>query len=104
MRTIVKVRHTKVPPEVKTYATEKVNSKILSYLPQAGDEVICDIELDDQFGDKGGYDKRVEITLSLPHQHLPLRIEENDPTFYEAIDKAVDRLDRSLERYKDIHR
>lgn len=101
MRTITKVRHTKVPAELKDYAEEKIGNRVLHYLPEADDAVICEIEFDDQLGPKGGDDKRVDVTITLPHQHLPLHIEEVDSSFQEAVDRAADRLNQSLERYKE---
>lgn len=100
MNIITKVRHTQVPAELKVYAEEKVGKKLTHYLGESDDSIICEIEFDNQFGPKGGLDKRVDLTVTLPHQHLPLHIEESDNSFEEAINKAVDRLDQPLERYK----
>ncbi len=103
MRLITKVRHTEITPDIKDYAEQKITHKCAQYLNVEDDAIVCDIELDNQFGAKGGLDKRVDITLALPHEHLPIHIEESDAAFKEAIDKAVDRLDHPLSRYKDTH-
>lgn len=100
MRIITKVRHTSVTDELKVYAEDKIGGRVLHYLPDADDSVICDIEFDDQFGGKGGEDKRVDVTLSLPRLHLPIHLEESSATFQEAIDRLVDRLNQPLEKYK----
>lgn len=96
-----KARHTEIPASLRQYAEEKIGKKISQYLPEAGDDVICEIEFDDLMGPKEGLDKRVDITLTLPHQHLPIHIEETDGSFEEAVNKAADRLDQPLERYKE---
>lgn len=101
MRIITKARHTEIPQELRDYAEKKVGDKCVPYLGNHEDAVVIDIEFDDQFGPKGGEDKRVDITISLPHQHQPLHIEESDTTFKEAVDKAVDRLDQPLAKYKE---
>ncbi len=101
MRTIIKTRHTEIPQELKDYAEQKVNHKCAIYLDEDDDSIVCEIEFDDQFGSKGGEDKRVDLTITLPHQHLPLHIEESDADFRQAIDRAIDRLDQPLEKYKE---
>lgn len=100
MRIIVKVRHTEVPKELRDYAEAKVGEKCAKLLGGADEAAVAEIEFDNQFGPKGGEDKRVDLTITLPHEHLPIHIEESDSTFKEAIDRAVDRLDQPLEKYK----
>lgn len=100
MRVVVKVRHTEVTDEIKEYARKKVLDKCATYLDMSDDSIVCDIELDDQFGAKGGKDKRIDLVLALPHQHLPIRVEYSDISFDTAINEAVDRLTAPLERYK----
>jgi ribosomal subunit interface protein len=101
MNIVVKVRHTEVPDEMKEYAREKIGKRITHYLGEAYEPITCEIEFDDELGTKEGLDKRVDVTIGLPHQHLPIHIEETDATFQEAIDRAVDRLNQSLEKYKE---
>lgn len=104
MKIVTKVRHTQVPDELKAYAEEKIANKCAQYLDENDDAIVCDIEFDDQFGDKAGQDKRIDVTLSLPHQHLPIHLEESDATFREAIDRIIDRLDQPLAKYKETVR
>ncbi len=103
MQIITKVRHTEVEQRLKDYAEAKIGEKCVQYL---GDDssVVCEIEFDDQFGSKGGEDKRVDVTITLPHEHLPLHIEESDATFQEAIDRVADRIDKALVRYKETRK
>lgn len=101
MQIIHKTRHTTVPDELKDYAEQKIGQKCAHYLDENDDSIRCEIEYDDQFGEKGGLDKRIDVTISLPHHHLPLHIEESDAAFKEAVDRIVDRLDQPLSKYKE---
>lgn len=101
MNVMIKVRHTEVPNEMKEYAREKITKRILHYLSTDDEPIKCEIEFDDELGAKEGLDKRVDVTIGLPHQHLPIHIEETDASFQEAIDRVVDRLNQSLEKYKE---
>lgn len=101
MRIIVKTVHqTEVSDDLKAYAEQKLRDKCATYV---GDDpaVICEVEFQDEFGPKGGVDKRVDVTIDLPHRHEALHIEETDTTFKEAFDKLLDRLAKPLERYKE---
>jgi ribosomal subunit interface protein len=104
MRIITKVRHTEIDQDTRGYAQRKVSTKLGHYLDENDDSILCEVEFDDELGPKGGNDKRVDLTITLPHQRLPLHIEEVDSTFREAIDRAVDRLDQPLERYKETQK
>jgi ribosomal subunit interface protein len=104
MQIIHKARHTTISEELKDYAERKIGQKCAHYLDENDDSIRCEIEYDDQFGAKGGLDKRIDVTISLPHQHLPLHIEESDSRFEEAIDKVADRLDQPLAKYKETMR
>lgn len=101
MRIITKARHTEISDQLKEYAEKKIGDKCLQYLDESDDSIVCEIEFDDQYGPKEGVDKRVDVTIALPHQHLPVHIQEIDATFQEAIDRAADRLDQPLAKYKE---
>lgn len=101
MQVISKVRHGEVTQEIRDYAETKLGHKCLHYLPEHNDSIIAEVEFDQEPGEHNTQNKRVDLTITLPHQHLPLHIEESDATFKEAVDRAVDRLDQPLERYKE---
>lgn len=102
MRIISKVRHhAGVSRGLKEYAEAKLHDKCEQYLSTVDQSIVAEVEFDNQFGPKSGNDKRVDLTVTLPYEHLPLHIEESDNTFKEAVDKAIDRLDQPLERYKE---
>lgn len=102
MRIVIKARHTEIDQALKDYAEQKIGEKCATYLDENDDAIICDIEFDDEFGPKGGEDKRVDVTLSLPHRSEALYISQESTTFQEAIDLLVDRLDQPLAKYKDL--
>ncbi len=104
MQILTKSRHTEVAEDLREYAREKVETKCSHYLNPDDPSIIGEIEFDDLLGPKGGVDKQVDITLALPHQHLPVKIVEVDTDFRQAIDKAVDRLDQPLAKYKESKR
>ena len=104
MRIITKTRHTNVDQITKDYAEQKVTTKLAHYLDGSDESIICEIEFDDTLGPKGGNDKRVDITVTLPHQRLPLHLEESSATFREAVDRVTDRLDQPLEKYKETQK
>ncbi len=102
MEIVTKTRHTKkLPGQLKEYAEEKIQAKCAKYLDAANSAIRCEIEFDDMYGPKQGLDKRVDITISLP-RHAPIHVEECDADFKEAVDKANDRLDQPLEKYKEL--
>jgi ribosomal subunit interface protein len=101
MQIRIKARHTEIDQALKDYAEQKAYDKCATYLNAEDTSIACEVEFDDQFGPKGGEDKRVDITINLPHHHLPVHIEESDTTFREALDKALDRLDQPLAKYKE---
>jgi ribosomal subunit interface protein len=103
MQVIMKKRDVSVDPELLDYAEQKVRDKCATYIHRHSDAVVCEIEFQDLYGSKGGVDKRVDVTMDLPHKARALHIEESDLTFKESIDKLVDRLDKPLARYKELH-
>ncbi len=100
MEIISKVRHTVVTDDIKAYAEEKVGKHCHHYLGD-GPAIVAEIEFDDINGPKGGLDKKVDLTITLPRQHLPIHLEQADATYQEAVDKLLDRLDKALVKYKE---
>lgn len=101
MQLTTKARHTEIDQSLRDYAEKKVYDKCTTYLDENDTSILCEIEFDDQFGAKGGNDKRVDLTIRVPRERLPIHIEESDATFEEAINRAVDRLDQPLSKYKE---
>jgi putative sigma-54 modulation protein len=55
------------------------------------------VRVADENGPRGGVDKRCTLRVSLPGQP-PVIVEQLDPDLYAAIDRAADRLGRSVAR------
>ena len=55
------------------------------------------VRVADENGPRGGVDKRCTLRVSLPG-HAPVVVEQLDPDLYVAIDRAADRLGRSVAR------
>lgn len=83
--------------DLKNYAEEKV----LKFVPELLEPAICDIVLSDEFGPKGGLDKLVRITLSLPEEKNALHVEAQTDDFFGSIDLAQEKLAREIEKYKE---
>lgn len=82
-------RHVQVTDSMKDYAMEKV-SKIERFMNRIIDvNVIMDIQK---------LDHRVEIILKVGH--LKITSQASSPDMYASIDKAVDRLEAQILRYK----
>jgi ribosomal subunit interface protein len=93
----IKSRHMPLNDHLKGYVAAKIEQPAAKYFD--GPAVSLEVELSNLFGPKGGLDKRCEVVMALPRQHV-LRIEEVSDDLYKAIDTAGDRLLRSIERYK----
>lgn len=101
MQIITKVRHGEVDQGLKDYAEGKIGDKCSQFLHEDAEPIVCDIEFDAHQGANPSQDKRIDVTLSIAHLHSPIHIEEADATFEEAINKAVDRLDQPLSKFKE---
>lgn len=82
--------------DLKSYAQEK----ILKFAPLVLEPAICDIVLTDEYGPKGGKDKSVHLTLTLPGEKNSIHLEVLTDDFFGSIDLIQEKLDRELEKYK----
>ncbi len=95
MKLIIKGRHRlNVPVELRRYIEEKV-SRALKRRPEP---LIVDVMLADIRGEKGGIDKVIHITVSLPGRKKPIFISEVATDFFEAVDLTESRLRHQLEK------
>lgn len=83
--------------ELKAYAEEKV----LKYGDLLEEPVVCDIVLSNEFGPRGGEDKLIRITMTLPGEKNALHVESATADFFSAIDLAQEKLEREIIRYKE---
>lgn len=83
--------------DLKTYAREK----ILKYEGQILEPAVCDIVLSNEFGPKGGIDKSVHITLTLPGEKNAIHVETRTDDFFGSIDLAQEKLEQQILKYKE---
>lgn len=82
---------------LKSYASEKV----LKFVDMIEEPAICDIVLSDEFGPKGGEDKLVKITMTLPGEKNALHVEAQTDNFMASIDLVEEKLEREIIKYKE---
>jgi ribosomal subunit interface protein len=83
--------------DLKSYAEEKV----LKFVEMVEEPAICDITLSNEFGPKGGKDKLVRFTMTLPGEKNPIHVEAQTDDFFGSIDLAQAKLEREIIRYKE---
>ena len=87
-------RHFKAEPALKTYAEDKV-----SKLNRFFDGVVhCNVVFLNEHSKPNGTDKMVEIKLSV-HDKI-LKAAETTDDYFKAVDKAVDKLEAQLVKFK----
>lgn len=97
MRIIIKGKNFKLNEDLKNYAFEKISK----FTEIAEDPSICEVVLSDELGPKGGIDKSVHITLTLPGEKNAIHVEEMTSDFFGSLDLAQEKLEREIEKYKE---
>lgn len=97
MRIIIKGKNLKLNEDLKSYAFEKV-AKFAEIIE---DPAVCEVVLSDELGPKGGVDKAVHITLTLPGEKNAVHIEKTTSDFFGSIDLAQEKLEREILKYKE---
>lgn len=98
MRLIIKGRGIKLTEDIKAFATEKLFNKAQELFDDPS--IVMDIEISNEFGTKGGKDKRVDVTLNLPGKKV-FHLEEQTDDIFASINILEERLDEHLRRYKE---
>ena len=94
----IKVRnHTSIDEEMLDYSKKRF-SKIEKMLPEGS---FAEIEFIDEFGDKGGVDKLVQVDVTLPNEKNPIHLENAAHNWMTSIDVLKDRLEEYLIKRKD---
>ncbi len=87
-------RHFNAESALRTYVEDKV-----SKLDRFFDGVVhCDVVFDNEHSKPNGTDKMVEIKLSV-HDKI-LKSQEATDDYFKAVDKAVDKLEKQLVKFK----
>jgi putative sigma-54 modulation protein len=87
-------RHFKAEPALKTYAEDKV-SMLKRFFAGV---VHCNVIFLNEHSKPNGTDKMVEIKLSV-HDKI-LKAAETTDDYFKAVDKAVDKLETQLVKFK----
>lgn len=77
---------------------EKRFSKIEKLLPENS---FIEVEFIDQYGERGGVDKKVEVDITIPGEKNPLHLENSAINWMTSIDILKDRLEENLLTRKD---
>ncbi len=83
--------------DLKSYTEEKV----LKFVDLIEEPASCNIFLSNEFGPKGGEDKLVRLTLSLPGEKNPIHVEAQTDDFFGSIDLAQEKLEQQILKYKE---
>jgi ribosomal subunit interface protein len=94
----ISAKNVELNEDLKSYVKEKV----LKYEGQILEPAVCDILLSDEFGPRGGEDKLVRITMSLPNEKNTIHVEAQTSDFFGSIDLVEGKLAREIEKYKEI--
>ncbi len=94
----IKLRnHIKLDEDTKQYFQKRF-SKIEKLLPENS---FAEVEFIDQFGDKGGVDKLVQVDITIPGEKNPIHLENSAHDWMTSIDVLKDRLEHYLLNRKD---
>ena len=98
MKVIIKtLKGLEIDQTIKDYAQEKV----LKYEPMTEEPAVCEVAFSDELGPKGGVDKSVRITMTLPGEKNPIHVEALATDFMGAVDLAQEKLEQEVTRYKE---
>ncbi len=98
MKIIIKGhKHLKIDPNLHSYIEERIRK----YEPIVKEPAVCEVVLSDQRGPKGGEDKVVKVTLTLPDVKNPIFVSERTSDFFGSIDLAQERLEHQILKYKE---
>jgi len=86
-----------VDPNLRAYIEEKIRK----YEPLVKEPAVAEVVLRDTRGPKGGVDKVVRISLTLPGMKNPIFVSERTSDFYGSIDLAQESLEQQIMKYKE---
>lgn len=96
MKTIIKGHNIDVPDDLKVYIEEKINNV-------AGDlkePSVCEVMLTDNNGHRGGEDREVRVTCTLPHVKNPVFVSVKSDNWFKSVDLIEAKLKRALHNAK----
>lgn len=97
MKITISGKQVKVDDNLRGYIEERFRKfEKMVFEPAAIDVVLSDL-----MGSKGGVDKSVHVTLTLPEIKNPIHIEEVTADFKGSIDLIEERLETQISKYKE---
>lgn len=98
MRANLRARGVKLSPDLENYIQEKIVQKAGDLLDDPA--AFLDVDVTDEFGPKGGRDKKVTLTLNLPDKKV-VHLEETTDDFFGSVNLLEERLENTLKKYKE---
>ncbi|MGA2666837.1 MAG: ribosome-associated translation inhibitor RaiA [Patescibacteria group bacterium] len=97
MKIIISGKQFKVDDNLRGYIEERLRKfeKLVS------EPAILEVVLSDLMGPKGGVDKAVSLTMTLPGIKNPIHIEEVTSDYKGSIDLIEERLETQISKYKE---
>lgn len=97
MKIIISGKQFKVDDNLRGYIEERLRK----FEKMVSEPAVLEVVLSDLLGSKGGVDKGVTLTMSLPGNKNPIHIEEVTADYKGSIDLIEERLEKVLRRYKE---
>lgn len=89
-----KARHTELDQQTIDYCKKRF-SKFTKLLPEPS---FLEVEFINEFGDRGGLDKRVQVDLSIPGQKRAIHLDNRTADWQSSIDFLQERLEQEIKR------
>ncbi|MBM2820336.1 MAG: hypothetical protein HW405_96 [Candidatus Berkelbacteria bacterium] len=97
MKIIISGKQFKVDENLRNY----INERFLKFSKFVKEPAKIEVVLSDEMGTKGGVDKCVKVTITLPELKTPIHIEEITSDFMGSINLIEERLEKHLLKYKE---
>lgn len=97
MRIIIKTKHQiKLTNSIETSLNEKISKVLEGYT----EPIVCEVNIEDINGPKGGVDKKISVSCSLGHVKNPVFVEVYSKEIVTSIDILSSKLKRALHSTK----
>jgi ribosomal subunit interface protein len=93
----IKVRHTDIDEQTKDYCVKRMQ-KFAKLLPEAS---YFEVEFIDDFGERKGVDKLVQVDISIPGEKQTIHMENSSTDWQSSIDFLQSRLTKEIKRWRE---
>ncbi len=97
MKILISGKQFKVDDNLRGY----INERFLKFTKFVKEPATLEMVLSDEMGPKGGIDKLVRVTITLPELKNSIHIEEITSDFKGSIDLIEERVEKHLLKYKE---